>query len=115
MRMPIAVMFFFHSSSRSRSRPAVALPIVHDQRLAVGQVAPAVAVAVLVAEAVEQRLRASSGSYGDGTSKPSLCPATTGGIGCVARIACPWYQTRISSSVLKPITIARRSAILSGV
>jgi len=45
--------------------------------------------------------------------KPSLWPATGGGIGCVAFTAWPWYQTRISSGALKPMTIARRSAIRS--
>ena len=55
--MPIASMFFFHSSSpcaraRVRRRPAL-----DRERLAVGRLAVAVAVAVLVAEAIEQRAR----------------------------------------------------------
>ncbi len=40
---------------------------------------------------------------------------TTGGIGCVAGTACPWYQTLMRSGTLNAMTIARRSAILSGV
>ena len=47
-------MLFFHSSSRARSRPVVPLPMTMRQRLAVRHLAEAVAVAVLVAEAVEE-------------------------------------------------------------
>ena len=57
MRMPIAFMFFCHSSSRSRSRAGRRRRHRQRQRLAVRQLAPAVAVAVDVAELVEQRLR----------------------------------------------------------
>ena len=57
MRMPIALMLRFHNSSRSRSMLVGVEPIMQRQRLAVGQLAKAVAVAVLVAEVVEQRAR----------------------------------------------------------
>ena len=57
IRTPIAFMLLCHSSSTSRSRVDGVEAIDERQRLAVGQIAPAVAILVDVTEAVEQRPR----------------------------------------------------------
>ena len=57
MRMPIASMFFFHSSSPWRCAEFGVDQRSIVERLAVGRSRIAVAVAILVAEPVEQRAR----------------------------------------------------------
>ena len=87
--MPIAFRFFCQISSISRSRVVGVDAIVSSQRLAVGHVAPAVAVAIDVAELVEQRLRP-GGIERRRDVQRVVVTGTLGGIGCVAGSAWPW-------------------------
>ena len=85
--------------------------IADHQRLAVGQGAKAVG-ALLVAEAVEQRVGA-GGIVLDARLVGGSWPTTPGGIGYCASTAWPLRTTLISSLTLYAIAIARRSAIFS--
>ena len=84
----------------------------HDgQRLAVRRLAVAVAVAVLEAEAVEQRARAGRVVERLRRAGSDRGRSTPGGSSWFAGSALPANSTRIISSTSKPMPIARRSAI----
>jgi hypothetical protein len=75
------------------------VPLPEHERLAVGKIAPAVLVAIDVAELVEQRLR------GDGivlrvADERRIVAGHTGGTSWDAHSACPWRMTFASSSTL---------------
>ena len=107
-------MFFCHSVSASRDHESGSVPCTSDERLAVRRFAIAVAVAVLASRSDRaaraprpDRRATSTAATGRGRRRPA---AAAGSPAAPGRRTC----TRMNSSMLKPMPIARRSAIRSG-
>ena len=115
-RMPIAAMFFCHSSSSWRSSWLGQGAAHQQQRLAVGQLAPAVAVAVDIAVHVQQRTR-----LGAGCTRSSRCGRPGRSRWCAAPpVTAPGSPGRAAAARSRAATSiarfsARRSATFSGV
>ena len=107
-------MFFFHSSLSWRASLVGLGGVLQHQRLAVGLLAPAVAVAVDVAVQVEQRLGARRVVLAHLALEGRVVAAGAAArSGDCAGIAWPRRTRRISRSTSTASAMARRSATLS--